>query len=257
MPTSPEFPGNTIRRDSPDGASVRQLQQALNSLGLGPLEVDGVFGAGTEAAVRHFQSLFFDASGQPLAADGAVGPATWAALFGPASVTPMAAGSGLAAAALDAAEAKIGVREEPPGSNAGPEVEKFLASVGLGKGNPWCAAFVYWCVDQAARKQGVSNPLPKTGSVMDMWNRAQAARLRCLRAAEAQAKPSLVTSGMVFIMSFDGGKGHTGFVKGFAGGNLATIEGNSNDGGSRDGIGVFSLKRRTVAQINAGFIGLG
>ena len=47
---------------------------------------------------------------------------------------------------------QIGVREKQV--NARPELEKYLQSVGLGKGNPWCAAFVCWVYGQA----GLSNP---------------------------------------------------------------------------------------------------
>src|SRR6476661_4335715 len=42
---------------------------------------------------------------------------------------------------------QIGVREKKV--NSGPEVEKYLAYVGLKKGNPWCAAFVCWVFGEA------------------------------------------------------------------------------------------------------------
>ena len=38
---------------------------------------------------------------------------------------------------------------------------------------------------------------------------------------------------------------------------LVTNEGNTNDGGSRDGIGVFRRQARKIAQINKGFIDYG
>lgn len=50
-------------------------------------------------------------------------------------------------AALNVAITQIGVKEEPPGSNTGPQVKKYLISVGLGP-NPWCLAFVHWCYRQ-------------------------------------------------------------------------------------------------------------
>lgn len=55
------------------GPDVTRLQQALVAAGR-PVDVDGVFGPGTQAAVKAFQQT----SG--LVADGIVGPATWAAL---------------------------------------------------------------------------------------------------------------------------------------------------------------------------------
>jgi hypothetical protein len=56
------------------GEEVETLQTALAALELDPGEVDGVFGAGTEEAVRAFQQA------NDLAADGIVGPGTAAKL---------------------------------------------------------------------------------------------------------------------------------------------------------------------------------
>lgn len=63
----------TLRRGS-QGAEVRTLQQKLRELGLYNGSVDGVFGAGTQSAVKSFQR------GNGLTADGIVGPATRRAL---------------------------------------------------------------------------------------------------------------------------------------------------------------------------------
>jgi hypothetical protein len=55
-------------------------------------------------------------------------------------------------------------------------------------------------------------------------------------------------------MDFGGGAGHTGLVVGIQSGKLVTIEGNTNDGGSREGVGVFQRTGRTIGSINKGFI---
>ena len=52
------------------GQAVKDVQSLLNDKGFGQIGVDGIFGAGTEKAVKRFQK----ASG--LAADGIVGPNT-------------------------------------------------------------------------------------------------------------------------------------------------------------------------------------
>jgi putative chitinase len=56
-----------------EGEGVVSLQEALSDNHL-TVAIDGAFGAGTEAAVRHFQAS------QGLAVDGIVGPATWSKL---------------------------------------------------------------------------------------------------------------------------------------------------------------------------------
>lgn len=58
---------------------------------------------------------------------------------------------------------------------------------------------------------------------------------------------------MIFTMDHGGGLGHTGLVESVTGGIMTTLEGNSNVGGSREGIGVFRLTRK-VNSVNKGFI---
>ena len=73
------YPGTLLRRGT-TGPSVVTIQVELNRISQNyPAipkisQVDGIFGAQTEAAVRKFQEVF------DLAADGIVGPATWYAL---------------------------------------------------------------------------------------------------------------------------------------------------------------------------------
>lgn len=137
--------------------------------------------------------------------------------------------------ALQVASTQIGVQEIPKGSNGGPQVTQYLKSVGLGPGNPWCMAFVYWCVNEASKQLGVENPLVKTGSVMFQYNNT---KLRKLPKTSSAVKP-----GDVFVMEFSAGKGHTGFVTAIENGMIHTIEGNSNSDHSREGFEVISLSR--------------
>ncbi|MFD4608941.1 GH25 family lysozyme [Streptomyces sp. NPDC058440] len=71
------------------GERVKSVQYLLNAHG-SALAVDGAFGAGTDSAVRSFQSS------HGLAVDGAVGPATWQALI----VTVQQGSSGAAVQAV-------------------------------------------------------------------------------------------------------------------------------------------------------------
>jgi hypothetical protein len=137
----------------------------------------------------------------------------------------------LAQSSLEVATRQIGVTEIPKGSNAGPEVEIYLKSVGLTKGYSWCMAFVFWCVLEASKKQGIPNPLKKTAGVLAQWNSRPELR---------RSKPE---PGFVFIMDYGKGLGHTGFVeKVLPGGKIQTIEGNTNADGSREG---YAVCRRT------------
>ncbi len=63
--------------DAP-GHDIQEMQERLKDLGYYKREIDGIFGSGTDDAVRSFQADVFG-SGE---ADGKVGPKTWAKLWG-------------------------------------------------------------------------------------------------------------------------------------------------------------------------------
>lgn len=135
--------------------------------------------------------------------------------------------------ALELAISQIGVRETK--RNRGPEVDAYLLSAGLDptKGSyPWCASFCYWAFQKAARELGVPNPVPRTAGVMKMWAKSP---------FWARSGP---VAGAIFIIDHGGGKGHAGFVEYAAPLHIVSIEGNTNDGGSREGDGVYRRTRR-------------
>jgi hypothetical protein len=256
--STPRYPGRIVQVGEVERAVVVALQERLVARGCGPLGVTGVFEAKTRTAVRLFQGRFPDRTGAPLVVDGKVGPLTWAALFGDASVPGSATtDDSLLARVVKIATGEVGVLEVPPGSNRGPRVNEYLRAVGLeatAGSFPWCAAFVYWCFDQAAREFGRPNPVVRTAGVLNHWRQAEQKGIPRLPAAAATADPARVRPGMVFVQDFGGGAGHTGLVESVQGGWLVTLEGNTNDGGSREGIGVFRRSGRKVLSINRGFI---
>lgn len=143
----------------------------------------------------------------------------------------------LTAAALEVAKTQIGQEEHPKGSNWGTPVKDYLHSVGIDFPASWCAAFVYWCYERAAAKRlemvpYAKNPLAKTGGVLRHWNERPGNRIT-----------GTPQAGDIFIMDFGKGLGHTGFVKAVDGLNVHTIEGNSNDTGSREGFEVCERVR--------------
>lgn len=246
------YPGRLIKKGEKNSEIVEALQKRLVERSYGPLDIDGVFGDDTEIAVRLFQSMTRDSVGNPLVVDGKLGPISWEALFGqsivPPSPTPQS--SEFLSRVLDIAGSQIGVLEDPPGSNRGPQVEQYLASAGCLPGDPWCASFVFWCFREAAKSLNISNPLFRTGSCMNHWNNTSGKKIL---SAKAINNPSMIQPGFIFIMNHGGGKGHTGIVKSVSDGYILTIEGNTNIAGSREGLGVAELRRK-INTINTGFI---
>jgi hypothetical protein len=240
-----KYPGHIVELGEPAANLVTALTKRLSERGYKSTSPPGVFDAAFQSLVKLFQSQNVDAAGRPLKSDGRVGPLTWGALFD-AQPAPAHA-TGLAAAALAKAQGEVGVMEKPPGSNSGPMVDVFLASTNTPVGNSWCMAFVYWCFREGAVASGLPNSFPKTAGCLDAWARVKAgAPARLLTRSAAIADPNRVKPGFVFILDHGGGHGHTGFVTQQTGGALATIEGNSNNTGSANGVGVFKLNRRSV-----------
>lgn len=134
--------------------------------------------------------------------------------------------------ALEIAATQIGKQENPPGSNWGEPVKSYLSSVEINFPAAWCMAFVYWCFAKASQSMNLHNTAIKTGSVINAWNKAG-----------PHIKSSVPLIGSVFIMDFGKGKGHTGLVENFDTEFIYTIEGNTNDAGSREGIKVCRRKR--------------
>ena len=155
---------------------------------------------------------------------------------------------------LDVAITQIGVEEDAAHTNHG-EAVKYQIAAGLPKGGgfPWCQSFVYWCGLQA---YGDANPVPKTGGVIDCWNKAKAGTLKTLRKSNGTILPSQIQPGYQFILDEGKGQGHTGIIESVdADGRLHTIEGNSNNTGSRDGYEVCRQNKRHINDKNLiGFI---
>jgi len=154
------------------------------------------------------------------------------------------------ATVMTIARGEVGVKEVPPGSNRGPRVEEYLKSVHLGAGYAWCAAFVYWCFEQAAVSLNRVNPLPRTASCLDHWNKTNGIKISSQKAIE---DPSLIEPGDIFIIKYRGIRGHTGIVVGISDDCINTIEGNTNIFHSSEGDGVLEQQRK-IESINVGFI---
>lgn len=258
-----DYPKRIIKVGETNAEIVKALKVRLNeALGIGAdpeLRLDpesGAFGPKMKRTVKLFQARHVDAEGRPLRQDGEVGSVTWAVLFGDDTVPEASAtDDALLSRVLQVAageEAKA-VREVPKNSNRGPQVDAYLRRAGVPPGYAWCCAFVYWCFDEAAQANACANPMVKTGGCLHHWNRAVAQGAKRITTRDALADPALVKPGMVFVMDHGGGMGHTGFVERVNGGLITTLEGNTDASKTREGGGVYRLKRK-IAEINKGFI---
>lgn len=127
---------------------------------------------------------------------------------------------------------QIGVRELS-GKNDGKDVEKYLRSVGLGKGYAWCSAFVHWSLEQT-----------KTPNTINGYSPTAHNKNNIVYFQRKSLKP--VQAGDVFTLWFAslGRIAHTGFLDRKINSSIfETIEGNTNEAGSREGDGVYRKRR--------------
>src|SRR6476646_4605466 len=129
------------------------------------------------------------------------------------------AGSG----ALAAAQSQVGVSEQPPGSNDGPQIAEYrTATAGSGVG-PWCAYFTSWAAAQAGVPLGEAGQ--GFGSVSALYGWAQRTGRATPAGPGVQPNP-----GDLIVW---GGE-HVGIVESVdADGSIHTIEGNSSNAVSR------------------------
>lgn len=128
---------------------------------------------------------------------------------------------------LNAARSKLGVAESPPGSN---QVE-FASWAGI-PGQPWCAAFVSWCLDQ--------------GGALDV------ARFVYCPTGVAEYKAAgrwdgTPSPGAVVFFQWPGGDrpAHVGLVEAVRGdGSIVSLEGNTDERGGATGGKVMRQVRR-------------
>jgi len=131
------------------------------------------------------------------------------------------------------AQQQIGVREET-GNNDGRAVKAYLASVGLKRPEPWCAAFICWLYE----KEGFVKP--KSGWCPDLFLKSRLAR-------------SALPGNIIGIYFPDKQRiAHVGLIERLDNDWCLTIEGNTNVEGSREGDGVYRKRRhlKTIYRIS-------
>ncbi len=240
------------------GDAVVSLQKDLNRLAhagtiklAADLEVDGLFGEKTEAAVEKAQTAL------KVDVDGIAGNQTLGALARKLGekivrithkISPAQRGK-LIKILLKVAQKEVGTREVG-GNNCGVRIRDYQRATDdrpLGPW-PWCAAFASWCIREWVAQPAVRAALgwrtdevearrPKTSRAFDFidWAREQNQFV-----LPGTAKPE---PGMIVVYDFS----HIGIVKRAVGrDSFIAIEGNTNGCGDRDsttGDGVWEKKR--------------
>lgn len=127
--------------------------------------------------------------------------------------------------------AQIGVRELT-GKNDGKSVEVYLSYVWLKKGQPWCAAFVSWVYGQ----YGVKNA--RSGGTVQLMSQGTT----IYKSGKVTETPQKADAFFIWFAN-KGRVAHTGFVDKWSATWVETVEGNTNEAGSREGDGVYRKKR--------------
>jgi hypothetical protein len=141
----------------------------------------------------------------------------------------------------------LGTEEKPKGSNWGKEVQQMLKSVGVNFPAPWCAAYVGIVCRNSCISYPYSGFVPnwsrdvwKAKVIFDKTKKGRSILQTELRRGDIATIyfPNLKRDAHIFIVLGVTEKG-----------NIITIEGNTNPGGSRDGYGVF-VRVRELWQVS-------
>lgn len=224
------------------GAAVKRVQEWLGFHNIGVV-IDADFGAATRRSVGRFQ----EQSGLPTT--GRVDQATFAGL-----VEPMLrvlrrhedAGNDVPTATIAYGQAHLAVHPiEIGGQNRGPWVRLYTGGK-EGDAWAWCSGFVSFLMHQGAETLGQDPPI--MGSVSCDSVVAQG-RQKGRFLAERDAQKSGVPAGSIFLVRRTASDWtHDGLVVQAHGDTFDTIEGNTNDDGSREGFEVCARSRNYVGK---------
>ena len=202
--------------------------------------VDGDYGRQTDKVVRYFQEQ------ENLPVDGVVGKDTYKALTKPMmKAFSRIEGANLADLVVAYAEQQLANHPTELPVNRGPWVRAYMDGH---EGNPWawCVGFVQTVLDQAFFTLDENVPftslMPSTYGCDDVAKHGRQTK-RLVTNAELKKNSSLVSRGDVFLVlspTVVDDWTHTGIVTGVSAGEglIHTIEGNTNEGGSREGLQV-------------------
>ncbi|MEP6491870.1 MAG: peptidoglycan-binding domain-containing protein [bacterium] len=221
------------------GAAVRRVQEWL-TLGRLGVVIDGVFGPATDTAIRTVQQQ------KALTVNGIVDDVTYGVLTTPiaAALAPMDASDSFGSDVVRVAEQHVAQHpREIGGENRGPWVRLYMNGE-EGSDFPWCAGFACFAMKQAA----AGRALPFTPSLA-CDEIGKSAKERGLFREGSTISPAEIRPGSFFLVRRANAPGwhHTGIVVSADGQSITTLEGNTNDDGSREGYEAIKRVRRLAA----------
>ncbi len=246
-------PSGVIKRDD-KGLAVKLVQEWLTLHGF-YTGIDDDFGPATVRTVKAFQHE------NHMEVDGVVGKRSWDALWTSMRKSLMCSewtatrDGNFGLEVLSFAWTHLTNNAHELGQNQGPWVRLFFSRDPVnGLDGPefsWCSAFVRFCIEQALtllKRKPVNVWDYKIGwSCDNVANWAIKAGL-----FHEDANPDTVKPGSVFLIKkSEHDWVHTGFVESYDHneGVITTIEGNTNDGNSREGVAVMR-RYRSVKNLN-------
>lgn len=137
----------------------------------------------------------------------------------------------------EVAYSQIGVKEEG-GNNKGKQVETYLKNAGINHPAAWCGAFVKWVLDQCHIDHWVTAWSPSGTSRNRIYDRK--------KPNDNKVTPEQMD---IFTLYYPSLKriGHVGFIDEWGDKWVTTIEGNTNDSGSRESFsGDMVMKRKRL-----------
>lgn len=220
------------------GGKVKLIQEWLGLRGL-QVAIDGDFGPATEAAVKEFCTQ------QGLPASGVVDTSVFDRLIAPMRAALVAIPTqGRSVGELIVAYAQQHLDQSPReigGQNRGPWVRLYMDGH-EGMQWAWCAGFVCFCLKQACQGLRVVLPLEPSFSCDSL---AASAKENRIFVREPQpGDHTQITSGNFFLVRRTNTDWtHVGIVVNAEREVFQTIEGNTNDEGSREGYEVCARVR--------------
>jgi peptidoglycan hydrolase-like protein with peptidoglycan-binding domain len=219
------------------GPTARLIQGWLTLNGFA-VALDGELGPASQQAISAFQRA------KRLPVTGTVDQATYDRLTAPmqAALAPISPrGKSIGKLVVSYAKQQLAQSPRELGDNQGPWVSLYTKG---DVGNPWCAGFATFCLEQACTTLGVPLPIPYTLGCDFMADCARQADL-FLDSPRGAARRK-ITPGSFFLRRDTTGRleyAHTGIVVDAESDFFHSIEGNTNDDGSAEGYEVCARTR--------------